>query len=77
MRKKHIIWFTGDERKIRDDMMDKLKASSQKPRRGRIRRPVDADGPRWTDRPRWTCAAARGPSRICAGAVRSGRSVLA
>ena len=50
MKKKHIIWFTGDERKIRDDMMDKLKATSQKPRRGRILRPVDADGPNWTDR---------------------------
>ena len=50
MEKMCIVWFTGDERKICDDTMDKLKGSSQKPRRARILRPVDADGPSWTDR---------------------------
>ena len=35
MKKKYIVGFTGHERKIRDDTMDKLKGSSQKPRPGK------------------------------------------
>ena len=50
MKQKYIIWFTGDERKICDDTMDKSKDRGQKPRRGRNLRPVDAEGPNWTDR---------------------------
>ena len=49
MRKKYIVRLTEEERKICDEMIGKLKGSSQKARRARILLKVDADGPGWTD----------------------------
>ena len=50
MKKKYIVRLTDEKRQICDDTIDKLKGSSQKARRARILRQVDADGPNWTDR---------------------------
>ena len=50
MKKKYIVRLTDEERKICDATIDKLEGSSQKARRARILRQVDADGPNWTDR---------------------------
>ena len=48
--KKYIVRLTYEERKLCDETIDKLVGSSQKARRARILRQVDADGPGWTDR---------------------------
>ena len=48
--KKYILRLTDEERKLCDETVDKLVGSSQKARRARILRQVDANGPDWTDR---------------------------
>ena len=48
--KKYIVRLTDEERKLCDETVDKLVGSSQKARRARILRQVDANGPDWTDR---------------------------
>ena len=48
--KKYIVRLTDEERKLCDETVDKLVGSSQKARRARILRQVDANGPNWTDR---------------------------
>ena len=50
MKKKYVVRLSDEERTICDETVDKLKGSSQKARRIRILRQVDADGPGWTDR---------------------------
>ena len=48
--KKYIVRLTDEERKLCDETVDKLVGSSQKARRARTLRQVDANGPNWTDR---------------------------
>ena len=48
--KKYVVRLTDEERKCCDATVDKLAGSSQKARRARILRQVDADGTNWTDR---------------------------
>lgn len=48
--KKCLARLTDEERKLSDETIDKLVGSSQKSRRARVLRQVDADGPGWTDR---------------------------
>ena len=48
--KKYVVRLTDEERERCDATIDKLQGSSQKARRARILRQVDADGPNWTDR---------------------------
>ena len=50
MKKKYIVRLSDEERQICDETIGRLKGSSQKARRARILRQVDADGPNWTDR---------------------------
>ncbi|MEM6406116.1 MAG: helix-turn-helix domain-containing protein [Pseudomonadota bacterium] len=49
MQKKYIVRLTEEERKILDDVIKRLKGSSQKVLRAQILRQADADGPGWTD----------------------------
>ena len=49
MKKKYIVQLTDEDRQSCDGTIDKPKGNSQKVRRARILRPVDADGPNWTD----------------------------
>ena len=51
VKKNYIVRLKDEERKVSNDTIDKLKGTSQKASRARILRQVDADGPRWTDRP--------------------------
>ena len=67
--KKYVVRLTDEERKCCDATVDKLAGSSQKARRARILRQVDADGPNWTGRSRQRFAAASGRSRTRAGAA--------
>ena len=48
--KKYIVRLTDEERKLCDETVDKLVGSSQKARRARTLRQVNANGPSWTDR---------------------------
>ena len=48
--KKYIVRLTYEERKCCETIIDNLAGSSQKARRARILRQVDADGPNWTAR---------------------------
>ena len=48
--KKYIVRLTDEERKLCDETVDKLVGSSQKARRARTLRQVDANGPDWIDR---------------------------
>jgi transposase len=50
MNKKFIIRLTDGERGICQEVVKKLKGSSQKVRRAQILLKADADGPAWTDR---------------------------
>ncbi len=47
---KYIVRLTDEERKLCDETVDMLVGSSQKARRARTLRQVDANGPNWTDR---------------------------
>jgi len=49
MRKKYIVRLTEEERQKCQEVIRKLKATSQKVRRAQILLKVDADGPAWTD----------------------------
>ena len=49
MRKKYIVRLTEEERQKCQEVIRKLKATSQKVRRAQIMLKVDADGPAWTD----------------------------
>ena len=49
MRKKYIVRLSGSERATLDQVIRKLKGSSQKVRRAHILLKADADGPGWTD----------------------------
>jgi Homeodomain-like domain len=49
MRKKYVVRLTDEERCELDQVVRKLKGTSQKVRRAQILRKADADGPNWTD----------------------------
>jgi hypothetical protein len=49
MNKKYIIRLTDEERQTCEDVIKKLKGTSQKVRRAQILLKADADGPAWTD----------------------------
>jgi transposase len=49
MNKKYIVRLSDEERAICQDVIKKLKGSSQKFRRAQILLKVDADGPAWPD----------------------------
>ena len=49
MNKKFVVRLSDEERGICQDIVKKLKGSSQKVRRAQILLKADADGPGWTD----------------------------
>jgi len=49
MQKKYIVRLTDAERDTLNDVLKKLKGSSQKVRRAQVLLKADADGPAWTD----------------------------
>ena len=49
MRKKYIVRLTEEERQKCQEVIRKLKGTSQKVRRAQILLKADADGPAWTD----------------------------
>ena len=49
MRKRYIVRLTEGERTTLNEVVKKLKGSSQKVRRAQILLKADADGPAWTD----------------------------
>jgi hypothetical protein len=49
MNKKFIVRLSDEERSICQDIIKKLKGSSQKVRRAQILLKADADGPAWSD----------------------------
>ena len=49
MYKKYIVRLSDEERGICQELIKKLKGSSQKARRAQILLKADADGPRWPD----------------------------
>jgi hypothetical protein len=49
MNKKYIVRLSDEERQLCDDVIKKLKGTSQKVRRAQILLKADADGPAWTD----------------------------
>ena len=49
MNKKYIVRLSEEESTICQDVIKKLKGSSQKVRRAQILLKADADGPAWTD----------------------------
>ena len=49
MNKKYIVRLSDEERAICQEVIKKLKGSSQKSRRARILLKADADGPAWPD----------------------------
>lgn len=51
VKKQYIVRLTDEERNISDGTIDKLKGTGENPRRARILRQVEADGPNWADRP--------------------------
>jgi len=50
MQKKYIVRLTDEERQTLQEVVKKLKGSSQKVRRAQILLKADADGPAWTDK---------------------------
>lgn len=50
MQKKYIVRLTDEERRTLQEVVKKLKGSSQKVRRAQILLKADADGPAWTDK---------------------------
>ena len=50
MQKKYIVRLTDEERQTLQDVVKKLKGSSQKVRRAQVLLKADADGPAWTDK---------------------------
>jgi hypothetical protein len=49
MTKKYIVRLADEERGVCQEVVKKLKGTSQKVRRAQILLKVDADGPAWTD----------------------------
>ncbi len=49
MQKKYIVRLSDEERKLLEEVIKKLKGTSQKVRRAQILLKADADGPAWTD----------------------------
>jgi hypothetical protein len=49
MKKKYIVELTDDERSVLQDVVKKLKGTSQKVKRAHILLKADAHGPAWTD----------------------------
>ena len=49
MQKKYIVRLTEKERSTSEEVVKKLKGTSQKVRRAQILLKADADGPNWTD----------------------------
>jgi hypothetical protein len=49
MNKKFIVRLSGEERALCQEVIKKLRGSSQKVRRAQILLKADADGPAWTD----------------------------
>lgn len=49
MRKKYIVRLTKEERRQCEEVVDRLKGTSQKVKRANILLKADADGPAWTD----------------------------
>ena len=49
MNKKYIVRLSDEERQACQDVVKKLKGTSQKVRRAQILLKADADGPAWTD----------------------------
>jgi hypothetical protein len=49
MNKKYVVRLSEEERGLCQEVIKKLKGSSQKARRARILLKADADGPAWTD----------------------------
>ena len=49
MNKKYIVELTDDERSLLQDVVKKLKGTSQKVKRANILLKADAHGPGWTD----------------------------
>lgn len=49
MNKKYLVRLSDAERRVCEDVIQKLKGKSQKARRARILLKADADGPAWTD----------------------------
>ena len=49
MNKKYIVRLSDEEREVCQDVVKKLKGTSQKVRRAQIILKTDADGPAWTD----------------------------
>lgn len=49
MQKKYIVRLSQEERELCEQVVDKLKGTSQKVRRANVLLKVDADGPAWTD----------------------------
>ena len=50
MQKKYVVRLSGEERECCEQVIDKLKGSSQKVWRANILLKADADGPSWTDK---------------------------
>jgi hypothetical protein len=50
MEKKYIVRLTDAERKTLNEVVKKLKGSSQKVRRAQVLLKADVDGPGWTDK---------------------------
>jgi hypothetical protein len=50
MQKKYIVRLTKEERQTLQEVIKKLKGSSQKVRRAQILLKADVDGPAWTDK---------------------------
>ena len=49
MNKKFIVRLSNEERAVCEEVIKKLKGSSQKVRRAQVLLKADADGPGWTD----------------------------
>lgn len=49
MIKKYIVRLSAEEREVLENVIKKLKGSSEKVRRAHIILKADADGPNWTD----------------------------
>ena len=49
MNKKYIVRLSGEERQTCQEVVKKLKGTSQKVRRAQTLLKIDADGPAWTD----------------------------
>ena len=49
MNKKYIVRLSDAERRVCEEVVKKLKGTSQKVRRAQLLLKADADGPRWSD----------------------------